>query len=241
VSVPDQLHRHAKAVLDVIERKGVRLDEAQVRALEYIVPPTLTDDEAVELLQALISQGEALVAGQDPHDVLAAVDQAVRDLKPSTMRVKVDGKDRPDLASQPDTETRTPEDAALDQSEHERGAGDDEAKETATAYDLVVIVEKLPESVVESWLSFRRGLETDGFAAWRDMNRGAELPGQEWTLFDAALTVDRAADGGRWSVMARFDLRSPTGQRDIEHHFFIDRSDDGLPVAERISMFTVRP
>jgi len=239
VSVPDQIHRRAKAVLEVIERKGVRLDEAQVRALEHIVPSTLTDDQAVELVEALILQGPGLAANQDAHDVLAAVEQAVRDLQETATRVKVDGKERADLSSKVGGVASKEEEGA---GGRDPGGGPSEDRPAPESYDLREIVEKLPESVVESWLSFRRGLQAEGFDAWREANIGASVPGEPGLSIDnASIDITRGSEDVRWALEVTFDLRTQERRRTISHHFFVDRDDDGQPVAERIIMFTVRP
>ena len=77
---------------------GVALNREQVAALARIVPRDLTDEQFDALRVRLLDDGGRRRRSTDPYDLLAMVDEAVRDLTAPSVTVMVDGVQRDDLA-----------------------------------------------------------------------------------------------------------------------------------------------
>jgi len=78
---------------------GVALNREQVAAMARIVPRDLTDEQFDALRARLLDDGSGRRRkSTDPYDLLAMVDEAVRDLTAPSVTVMVDGVQRDDLA-----------------------------------------------------------------------------------------------------------------------------------------------
>ncbi len=78
---------------------GVALNREQVAAMARIVPRDLTDEQFDALRARLLDDGSGRRRkSTDPYDLLAMVDEAVRDLTAPSVTVVVDGVQRDDLA-----------------------------------------------------------------------------------------------------------------------------------------------
>ena len=91
--------RAAELVNQMRRRRGVALNREQVAAMARIVPRDLTPEQFDALRARLIDDGRGQRRKSiDPYDLLAMVDEAVRDLKEVSVTVTVDGAARDDLA-----------------------------------------------------------------------------------------------------------------------------------------------
>lgn len=237
----DGLHRRARAVFEVIHRDGVALSRTQIEALAQIVPADLTNDQGVRLIQEIVARKGDVAT--DPHEVLALIGDAVRSLERETVSVTVDGVARPDLVPSPDAATTTNGAAVEPTHGHDSDGGDhgatDSDEATFEPADLATIVFQLPESVVESWLTFEGDtLGTAGFDAWRTASELAAIPGREDEVLANASIATEQTKRGEWWVTVEFALEARGRTRLVPHTFLVTSSGD-RPHAERVFMFTV--
>jgi hypothetical protein len=219
-------------VIDTVTHKGTKaptLDPDQLKMAGLLVPADLSPNELHDVISAL--RASTSIA-HTPEDVIVAIGQAVHDVRNKNRTVTVDGVTRPDLA-RPGSADEGPitSPSQVDPDPGLVAPNSDEA---------LVIVRDAPPEIIGRWFQAddRELALGDEAADWKARHLNTRIGGQ--MLLDIRHFVTNRGEG-KWEVKLVFTLQTTTGQRLIEHNFFVDRGRETSGLGARVGDLTFEP
>jgi uncharacterized coiled-coil protein SlyX len=193
---------------------GVALDPDQMKVLSALIPADLTEVEMVEAIAILRGGGDP---AKSPQDAMVAVEGAVRRVRDRRRTVSVNGVPRSDLqdaGSDADGPVTSPE-----QVDRPRAGGGTDAP---VRDDVETIVRDAPPEVIATWFEVQGGnlvMSAAGYE-WKARALHALVGDMHLVAVEPFMT---SRGPGRWNVELKFTLKSLSGNKHIDHTFFVEQ------------------
>jgi hypothetical protein len=223
-----ELPMPARMLIESVSRRGLKgptLTPDQLTTVG-LMAHDLKQEELPAVLELLRKQDHVT---QTPEELMIAIDQALREVRNRKAFVRVDGKERPDLAD-PTGERgpiMTPSQAntgpitSPGQVDSGSGTGTQSKPEPLTSED---IVRGLPDYVVARWFEVSGDdlvLSKTG-AQWIQEHRAAAIADEQLVSTEPAVAN---TGPNKWRLEVTFRLRNESGAiRPITHRFAVQRS-----------------
>lgn len=219
-------------------KKGPSLDADQIAALGILIPSDLSEQEVKEVLVVLKSKQSK---AKTSEDVIAAITNAIHEVRSKQRTVTVDGQARPDLAAAGQESGAPVKDDGLitapsqvegpvtSPSQIDTGVtGAEDANATPLSHALAVVRGGSP-SVIARW--FRREgdalvLSPEG-ERWKAEHVNTSV-GDGLELMSVEGSAEKRGDG--WFLSVRFELWTENGDKKISSHSFGVTPSNGPPV-----------